>query len=638
MAISIRKQTLESNILAVLLGSVAGTSLLGTIVYQLFGWPQSTLAVILILAIPVATTLWLLNSPRTIHDLPVAHRPPIFILFNLALGILIAAAIIYAIRHTANGWIGSPWQAVSLKFILLICGIIFATAWGIVGKKISARILFCALTLLLAINTLLFPLGFGFDVFVHDATIRAWIEHGTISPISPLYNGFHSIIAAFANITNIRPLIILSWLVPFIGAGILTAVLLVTRATREDFHRAPYILLGFFLIFSSLFTTATPQSLGHFLLFGLINELWLVRHEISTKRWVLRALVAFGIFCIHPLSGIPALATVAWLLIAQHKSRIIRRIAYTTVGTLTVIAPAALLMIGAGGTFEFSQLTVQALSELFIHSPTSFQPFIATKLAYITVTLGPALLLISALFGYAVKHPHEQQERRLFTLSLLLIFAGYLTRGISIINIISYEQASFAGRVIITGYLLMIPLASAGFAHIWSRAYARYEHYTIAAVCIAGICAAWFVAYPGWNTVTRTKAINVSAQDFEIVTAIDSRVQDKPYIVLADQPTSAAALYTFGFYDRQLTKHDFYFYPIPTGAELYTQFFLPAMYQGVTHELLTAAARNADVQDVFIVAKPYWNLNDARIKQLKQNTTDSFNAGGAVIGHFRLTK
>lgn len=636
MSLSIRKNLFKSNALIAILSAVSITALLGTILYQTIGWPRNPIWSIVFFAVALTITLLLLENSAE-NAIVQKSRGRTFIFFNTALFGLVAACVWYGFLHPANGWLGSPWQSVSVKYISALFAVIIFTAYGLIQKKISARVLFCVLLLLLSINVIIFPRGFGFDVFVHDATIRAWLSHSTITPLTPLYNGFHAIIAALATITHLRPLIIIPWIVPALGALILTAIQIVTRTTREDFHKVPYIFFAFFLIFNSLFVTSTPQALGHFLLFGLVSELWLCTppHN-SSRRWTLRVLIALGISTIHPLSGIPALAAVVWMMLDAISNKKLQRIFYIVLGALITLAPALVLIVGAHGTIRPTDLNTTTLRELFVTTTHSFQPFVITRLAYSFAALGPIALYLCALFGYAVHAPDERQERKLFILSALMIFAGILTRAVHIENIINYEQAAFATRILIAAYILALPLAAAGFTHIWTRSHTRTEHYAIAFACVTCVVATWYVAFPAWNTAMRTKSINTGSADFDIVNAIDIDAAGTHYIVLADQPTSAAALYTFGFFDRQLTSRDFYFYPIPTGAELYTKYFLPAMYNGVTTKLLTDAAAFADVKDVYIVIKPYWSNAKKNSEALKQNATSVFNAGGATIGHFRV--
>lgn len=638
MQTSIRKQTLERNSFVALTGAVCAIALVGALVYLTIGWPQSTMLNIALLVLPCVGVLLLMRENDTrIYCTPVP-RQHTFLLLNSALTILIIISVLYVGRHSATDWIGSPWQALDArKFLPFIFAVIALTAWGVMRQKISARILFFAFLLLLALELLVFPRGAGYDVFVHDATVRAWIERGNITPLQPLYAGFYSIVASISTVIGARPLVVLSWLVPLVASALLTTLLVATRHTREHFHRAPYILLGFFIVFTPLFTTATPQALGHMLLFGLIADLWLAHDHLQWRRWVLRLIIALGITVIHPLSGVIALTLLAWMFVVWSSwRRAVRTPLLAAIAVLAVLGAPLLLLIGTRGTIDVSLLTAESPLALIFSEHESFQPFVLTTLAYALSNIGRIFLLVSALFGYAVRLSCERPERRLFQLALLIVISGFLSQAVMVPNVITYEQSAFASRIITAGFLLMIPLAAAGFAHLWARVRSRIDRLVIAAVAIAAVCASWYVAFPAWNSVARTKAVNTAPRDFEIVKKIDAHADKAPYIVLADQATSAAALYAFGFYDRRVPDREFYFYPVPTGDILYTNYFLPAMYDGVTRALLERAARHAHVAHVYVVVKPYWNVNAARRDQLRRETDDQFMIENTLVGHFKL--
>jgi len=57
------------------------------------------------------------------------------------------------------------------------------------------------------------------------------------------------------------------------------------------------------------------------------------------------------------------------------------------------------------------------------------------------------------------------------------------------------------------------------------------------------------------------------------------------------------------------------------------------MYDGISPELITAAAQHANVSDVYIVAKPYWNLTATQKEQFKKIMPDQLNVGDVLIGH-----
>jgi len=609
MPLIIRKKLFKGNVLALLLGTVSLSAIFGTILYHTVGWHESSLLSAALFIISALTTYTLVSEIATEPE----SRDIKFWFFNIIIFAETLTCFFYAFRHTATDWIGSPWQIVSDKFILALLFVIASTALAIIYKKISARILFFTTLLLLSINTIIFNHGFGFDIFVHTATINAWLTNGTITPITILYNGFHAIIAALASITHLPVLDLASWTTPFLGAAILAAIFARLRSNEK----LPYVIAGFFLIFNSLFTTSTPQALGHFLLFGFMIELWQRSENISVKENFLRALIAIGIATIHPLSGIPAILFFLWSLKPRN----------ILFALATISGPALALIVGAHGKFVFSNFSVR---ELFIPTINAFQPNILTSLSYSAAIAAPLVLLSLAIIG----HKNNRNEQNIFIFSLLLIAAGIITRMVHVENIIGYEQSAFASRIILAAYFFMLPLAACGAQKIWA-ATNRAARVTISVCAIICICGIWFVAYPAWNSVQKTKAINTSETDFQIVEEIDRSAKQNSYIVLADQPTSAAALATFGFFDHQLIGRDYYFYPIPTGGELYTKFFLPAMYQGVTQELLENATNFANVSDAYIVVKPYWTNAEKNIEAIQNSSLTYFKVGDTVIAHLK---
>lgn len=600
----------KGNVLAALLGTVSLSALFGTMVYHTIGWQQNVVLAVALFSVSTIATRMLMDE----SSLQPEIRNRFFWFFNALIFAETLACFWYAFHRSATGWIGSPWQAVSYKFILALFFVIASTALAVIYKKISARVFFLTTLLLLSINTIIFNRGFGFDIFVHTATINAWLSNGTIAPITILYNGFHAIIAALASITKLPVLDLISWTTPFIGAAVLGAIF----ARMRGNEKLPFVIAGFFLIFNSLFTTSTPQALGHFLLFGFMIELWQRTENISTKENILHALIALGIATIHPLSGIPAILFFLWSLKPRN---IIFALA-------TIFGPALALIVGAHGKFVFENFSIR---ELFIPTINAFQSNILTSLSYSAALLAPLILFTFAIIGYK----NSRNEQNFFLFSLLLVASGIITRAVHIENIIGYEQSAFASRIILAGYFFMIPLAATGAQKIWNSINSRAARIIVSAGTIAALCGIWFVAYPAWNSVQKTKAINTSETDFQLAKKIDLNANGKSYIVLADQPTSAAALATFGFFERKLPAHDFYFYPIPTGGELYTTYFLPAMYDGVTVDLLQKAAAFAGTDDAYVVIKPYWTNAQKNKDAIKKSTLDFFEVGDTIVAHIK---
>ncbi|MCX6780728.1 MAG: hypothetical protein NT003_01275 [Candidatus Magasanikbacteria bacterium] len=623
MSLSIRKYTAQSNLLPFILGAIGISAFLGTLTYHLVGWPHARWFGFALLSISSFITLNLLpNEIKT----PSQEKKSWF--FNAGLFLFVVLGFYVAFTHRAiTAACASLWQCSNIKFEVLALLIFGLFAYGFFYKKINDALFFITSFFLISLNTLFFPLGYGFDIFIHHATIAAWLTHGSITPLTPLYNGFDAVIASFAQITTLQPITIISWIVPLIASTLLLATIFRARAHTEHAEKIPAIIVGFFILFNPLFTTQTPQALGHLLFFGLIMELWLAPKKISTRTWVLHVLTVIGIGSIHPLSGIPAVALLAWMCVKKPFPR-------AALSALLIASPATLLILFSHDTISFAQLSFAHVSALFIPTISAFQPFVLTRLAYIAAAIAPLLIFIFALSALRNKSP----ARDLFLFSLVLILSAFATLPIQLTNVIGYEQTAFTSRLLLAAYLCMIPLAAIGFEKLIAQIENKKTKIIVTFSAVVIATATWYTIYPAWNSISHTKAQNVSERDFQIINSIDADASGAPYIVLADQTTSAAALARFGFFDRQLPNHDFYFYPIPTGGELYTKFFLPAMYGNLDRGLLIHAGEFAGVRRVYIVLKPEWQLDpNNQIPALQSATENSWKLpDGTYIGNISI--
>ena len=125
---------------------------------------------------------------------------------------------------------------------------------------------------------------------------------------------------------------------------------------------------------------------------------------------------------------------------------------------------------------------------------------------------------------------------------------------------------------------------------------------------------AFYLTYPRRDAYETSHGFNVSESDITAVYEIESMANDTSYAVLANQNVSAGAIRSLGF-----AKYygDLFFYPIPTGGDLYT-FFLD-MNNAPTRETAMNAAALLDetckqsehcqqetISSVFYVVNNYW--------------------------------
>lgn len=575
--------------------------------YQLAGWPQATWVSWVILVVAVAASGYFSLTDERLGARPGRGH----VWFNLAALFFTGAGFAYLLHKSlalpATAWLGSIWQILNYKFLLLAALLIIFLLVGIYLQKIWGLTIFGIVLLLLTPNILIFSRGFGFDVFVHAATVRAWLNAGFIFPRTILYNGWHFLLADAQNIFASAPIIVLAqWLAPIIlAAGLASALSALPR------QRAVIWAALFLLTLNSLWTTSTPQALAFGLLFILL--LAITENLIFSKKII--TLIAVGIAAIHPLTGIVALALAAWQWSTNKWWRQL-----IILGTAS--APALAIKFFTAATWHWPTLN------FLPHIPPNFLPHPIMLLVYGVAVSLPLLILLAHFLAPAT-------IQKFGWLAGALFISALGTSALQVPQIIGAEQNDFARRLLVTAIIFLLPAVAPWLENIFNN-YSRPQKIFTAAIIVALALATWYSSFPGWNSVQKTKAININALDQQIVHGIDTVAAGQPYIVLADQVTSATALQQFGFLERQLPEKDFYFYPLPTGGTLYTQYFFPLMNEPITKEKLQAAATTAGVHRVFLVLKPYWGTFPLRAAELKKQTADWWPVGGSLIGDFRF--
>jgi len=132
-------------------------------------------------------------------------------------------------------------------------------------------------------------------------------------------------------------------------------------------------------------------------------------------------------------------------------------------------------------------------------------------------------------------------------------------------------------------------------------------------VCLTLATALSYNALPRNDALVAGHGWSVGQADIEAVRAIEHESHGQPYTVLANQSVSAAAVSQLGF---KRYHGETFFYPIPTGGELYNT-FLRMTYNEPSRETAREAAKLGGTNVVYLVVNDYWwnarNLNDTLV-------------------------
>lgn len=549
----------------------------------------------------------------------------------------------------------SPWHAVSPWFFLL-----YAIATGFtIAAAYTARIAVVRTTLItlslftsFSVAAILYPLGYGFDAFVHRAT-EMWIQaKGFILPKYPYYIGQYSFVTFFSNMTSLPIKWVDIFLVPILAARTLSVV---TEFSLEKICNIPkkvgvlFTLLIPFLFYFSLHLT-TPHNLV--LLFSILGIL--LTHAALHKKitWTLPFLLAIASLVTHPLLGAPLCIFVAISLLT---TKISWQKKYTASSVLlfliiSLLLPALFLLQQYFGGHTLPTLAnpftkIQDFLALIArpywyadHSPLIFE------LLYVWQWLITPVFIFLAIFGL-IKNKVQANINSLFVaMTLGLIVDAWILRSVIVFpNVIVYEQGDYPLRLLKSSLLFLLPFAMYGTYILYTITTGKFKNKlftNISLIVLASILLtlSFYFAYPQKNPKARFPGFNVSQSDVHTVKWIHDRHADYNYIVLANQLVSAAALTEYSF-----AKHfnselgELFYYSVPTGGPLYT-YYGKMIYEGQKREDMLEAMNLAGVDTAYFVVNKYWANSEKIIEGAKVSADEWKEIDGGKVWIFVYKK
>lgn len=617
--------------------AVACFSIIGSIIYYTSMVNSVTLWVAAILTI--GTILFATRRKDSLHPSlkpQDTHRTTssysihsiiLFIITGISIGgwwqAVLSAPITDAVR--------SPWLLLSpVAIIAPAVALIASFALLHRGSKALGSIaLFTTLFSVFISSAFLFPLGYGFDPYLHRATISHIVEHGTITP-KPLYYIGEYALELFGNILGGIPIFFIdSLLVPLIAA------LTLTIAVRK----LP-IGISILLIALSNFISTTPQSLAY-----LFTILTIVSIPKSIERF--RDLIAPSIFAIaalitHPIAGVPACFFVAFSATHLWESSSIKIIFRWILSILAAIALPTMFAAQAiisKAPVSFSLDRIWKLHELPLTGFFFSQGNTWLDALYLVINNLSIIIIVLAIIGIILNRRSRNalsNDSGIVMVCLLISFV-IVSLGIDFSYLIDYERQDFALRLLLLATLFAMPAAdqaiTASVSELRETSRARSTAGLVMLFIVSS--AAIYALYPRHDSYVRSAAFNVSQADFDTVYAIHNReTEDADYIVLSNQATAAAALQEFGF--RKYYHDDIFYYPIPTGGKLY-QSYLSMVNDSPTREIVLHAMELAGVHKAYFVVSDYWWKSDAIIENAKQQTDEWFAVDGGKTTVFVFT-
>jgi len=334
-------------------------SFFGAVVYRLYSLNNIGLIISLVLAVIIFIILLFhlksksKNQPN--HNFKPTQKPQqknilyhilftfYFLLFTFSLYVLFKS-------QTAQSLI-SPWQVVPNYFFLLY-GLATAILFLLIIKQSSNRaIILISLHYFLSfsIALIVYKIGYGFDPFIHQATVDLISETGAVEPKPFYYLGQYSLILILHKITTLSIIWLDKLLVPLLASLFLPLALF--RFLQKWFTSAKVnllLILALLILPFSFFILTTPQNLAFLflllvILFGLICS--------NTAELAIIYLFALTALVIHPLAGIPALLFTLALTIYHSDKTKLKKYLYLLIYFLSATTlPLAFYFVNQGNS------------------------------------------------------------------------------------------------------------------------------------------------------------------------------------------------------------------------------------------------------------------------------------------------
>ena len=557
--------------------------------------------------------------------------------------------LFYLLIWAINAWllyqgrsgeaIVTPWKSVSPLFFVSF-GALSLSLLYLATKANRYTTLFTVLYLMISysVAVIVYGVGYGFDPFIHQATIKFIDEFGAVSPKPLYYAGQYSLEIIAHKLTGIN----LAWLdkalVPMLAATLLPFSLWQNFKTSFQQQVAVRIVIVVLLgLGASLFLITTPQNLAYlFLVLLIVSSMNTVR-----QNWILNYALALAALVTQPVAGIPALLAIG--SVQLHTSRIAHKKIFVSASLvlLTLLLPLSFFLIDKSyspdshlGFNNFSGLGIKLSLE------NSASPWLNFAQNWLDMLILVIVVLVGLGYYYnrRLQEFHDNHYRLYLWQGLGMIIAYFLTKMISFNFLIDYERDNYANRMLVCALIFWLPLLAIGLYElvILILQAERRQKISWAIVSSALLVASLYTSYPRQDHYLDSHSYATSRHDIAAVKWINADNTNYEYIVLANQQVSAAALRQFGF--AKYHGDEMFYYPIPTGGLLY-QYYL-ALVKEPNLATISAAAELAGVKRVYVVINEYWWQAKRLIAELDLIASEHqvINGGKDHVFRFDLKK
>lgn len=593
-------------ILKLFLAFLGTLSFVGAVVYRLYAlnWLGVVVSIILTTAIFIPLAKLIKNDNRA-NDEEETEKT---FYFAAVLYLILSATCFFILySHQSDRAIISPWEVVP-NYFFIVYGLATLILLFILTRKAKEYFKIALLSLhyflSFSVALIIYKIGYGYDPFVHEATLKLINQTGLVNPKPFYYLGQYSLIIIVHKILFIP----IGWLneslVPVLASLFIpsfTYKSLVSNFPNKTSSSLTTLIL--LIIPFSFFIITTPQSLAFlFLLLIILTSLNLPSSKINLPLIYILSLAAI---LTQPIAGIPAL--LFSLILTIHKISIkYKKVFYGILFSAVAIAmPLSFYLYAHGRTENIFNWSWSNLS-----LPGLFMPWRENFVDNFIYLYGFNywVLIAFLVFGGIIIHYKNNGKNPIFSLLLGLFLALFiaflLIKNFAFNYLIAYERNDFPERILVAAALFALPFLFISLDNLINKILKqeKFLKYASAIFISILITTSLYLSYPRFDKYFNSKGYATSQNDLKAVHLVKDMAAGD-YIVLANQQVSAAALREFGF--DKYYKKDIFYYPVPTSGQLY-QYYLDMVYKKPSRETMIKAMDFAGVNEGYFILNKYW--------------------------------
>lgn len=647
--------TLLSGIYILLMGSLLGKKLLpnATLRDQL---PVGVISLLGIFSITL-TTLFYFTSLTPIVYIAVIFIVSAFINYGICITprfnlpkfnftkpnwllIIYYASIAMLVRYIFNARTSelttSVWELFGSRFYIVLIISILSLFYIAISQKFKYQWFHVSIFIALIFNlaNILYPLGFGFDGFIHRASEQLLLESGTISP-KPFYYIGHYVLVNLLHLTTGLTIELVDRTLPTFVLIIIIGIISQKIKSLGSEKYSWLAVLSILILPFNLLINPTPLALSLMLTIGAI---WLAVGVISANQpiYPLLIITLFSL-CVHPLSGIAALIITAFAFnhqIILPKYKALAKYFNIVIAIVSSVAiPAAFWLMSMLTSVNQVNLSWQGFNwKDLIRYPYVNQLNFPLDLVYGIMNILP-LIFIALIILATIKSIKAKEYKWLIFIAssaTLIINAILLLTFVRLGNIIDYEQKDFALRLIAISFFTAWPAMIYAVKDFTVRN--NYQRIFLVLTFSIIVASNIYISFPRRDDYQNEKFINLTKYDVSAVNEVNARNSDTTYAVLTNQVISSAAVKEFGL-DHNITTNDsqnIYFYSIPTGGALY-QYYLRLVNGEDVKQVVEEAKSFSQTKKIVVIMTPTWENFDKLDLRFKSVATAVYDIEGKIF-------